>query len=880
MGFFDTLGAPASAATVAPQAPTPMPPQAAPHSFFDVLGAPPASAAQAVRRLKPAARKTSLRVPQDFGDTLGTGFVHGLGEGWDQIMRLGREGSHLTGFGSFARAVEPQAMQSAFSNLAHAVTVDPAHLSTPTGVGGAIGNFAGKAAPGTLAALATDGVTEAPEAAGLLERLASGVPANALMGLLWPSSHPEVNAAIAGATGPLVGEGLTAAAHGVGAVGDMVGPFIRRAAQSLRAPTEQAAQDVATNYVRSAATDADAAAVRAFHEAVPGVVHPPSVIANSDPMARQLAALRTRAPDAVDSQFNGNLRAIHGYLDEKVPLVGSARPVADTSADMLAHLMQAKSAARDAAAADRVPLDAVKPHVHVALDGMKKAYDTVADSLGTHTQALLPDWLRQTFEAMPAGSKTSYQNAESMIARLNAESAKAPADTTTNAILAKMRGAMKDALFNTTKFYDESGARLPAEYEGAVKDAQALANKSWASYRSRFPNDGKTPARQFIRGATGGKINASEFANGVFRNPELFDAWKNAVSHPIQSAAHDIVNNASGESAASAEAVSRHASEQAAGRYRYGINNDGSIIPIHGVEAADTPAAHGQIIVQSTGDPEKSYMLLDHGKGIAPGRARQIMANAEDQLKALDAQGGIPDDEGEAPRAKPRGTPAYDIRGARDVIRARMDALDAPREPDPDAIQLGREHYARQLQDHAFDRRGLTLDQTPVINGNKMRDFRSDKPNGHAWAEKQLFTPDESTALDHAQEAQIRNLKRYASIAKGQSPTEFLRQANKQAEIHPGWHVAAGLSGHGIAPVALTKGFELLSNRYASRLNPMVDEQLEHVLTDPSAFLDAMGRDVPKPRPSMLQQLKGNTTRNATRNAGHAAALLSVLARR
>ncbi len=813
---------------------------------------------------------------------VGGGLVHGLGEGWDQVLRLAGDANRLTRLDSLEHMIEPQATQSAFGRLQRQVTIDPSTVPYQ-GVGGDIGNFVGKAALGTAGALATDGMTGAPEALSLGARMLDAVPSNAAMGALWPSvHHTGRNTAIASVAGPIITGATDLGARGVAGAADFVSPFIKRAVQFASKPTEADAANLAAAYAHSAVTPADLAAVKNFHEPIQSVVHPPAVITQSDAMQAQLAALRSRTAadvnNPVDRQYLGNLKAIHDYM---APVMGSPRPVTDTSPDMLSHLMQAKSAAHDVAVADRAPLDAVKPHIHVALDGMKKAYDDVAASLGTHTHALLPYWLQQTFDKKPTAAKTSYQNAESIISRLNAESAKAPADTTTNAILAKMRAGMKDALFNTTKFYDESGARLPAEYEGAVKDAQALANKSWADYRNKFPNDGKTPARQFIRGATTGKINASEFANGVFRNPELFNAWKNAVSRPAESVETGIVNNASGESAASVEAINRHASEQAAGRYRYGINNDGSITPLYGVDAADTSPARTQVIVQSTGNPAAPYMLLDHGKGVAPGRAQQIMAETTDQLKALDAQGGIPDDEGEAPRAKPQGKPKYDIRNARGALRARMGALDAAREPDPAAMQLAREHYARQLQDHAYDTRGRTLDQTPVINGNKMRDFRSNKPGGRAWAEKQLFKSDESAALDNAQEAVIRNNKRYASIGKGQSPTEYLRQANKQAQVHPFVHVGAALSGHGIAPVALTKGFELLSNHYASQLQPMVDDQLEHILTDPNAFLDAMGRETPQVKASLLDRIKGSArAKSVTRGAGHAAALLGALSGR
>ncbi len=883
MGFFDTLSAPTAPAPAAVPATAP---GASSGSFFDALST---SATPVTRSVRPAAapknalQTPSQMLPQDFGDTLGQGIVHGLAAAGRHGMHLASDLNRWTGLSGLEHALEPQSLQSALGRAQQAATPNPAHYPAP-GAGGAIGNVLGQMAPALAGGEAVDAASQVPEGAGMLANLLGrSIPVNAAMGALTPHVNPALGAGIGAVAGPLVEGATNLASQGVARAGDFAAPLVQRGLQFLRKPTTDDAANAAAAYARTAVKPEDIEAVRAAQEPVPGVTHPPAVLAHSDPMQAQLSALRTRtagADNPVDAQHLANLQAIHAHIDTHVPEISDSRPAADSSADMLAHLGQAKSAARDVAAADRAPLDAVKPHVHVALDGLKKAYDNVTDTLGVHTRALLPDWLRQTFDGMPLGAKTSYQNAESIISRLNAEAAKAPADTTTNAILAKMRAGMKDALFNSTKFYDESGTRLPADYEGAVKDAQALANKSWRGYRDMFPSRGSgalTPAKRFIADATQGKVNPSEFGARVLSHPEYLDAWKNAISKPEAGTGQELVNNASGDSAASAEAVSRHDAEQARGRYRYIINNDRSVTPLYGVDAADTNAARGQVIVQR-GIGDKPYTVLSHGTDMAPARAQQIAESMGDKLDDLSAKGGFEDDEA---RAAPKGKPGYDIRGARDAIRARMDALDAPRQPDEAGVKLAREHYARRLRDTTYDTRGRALDQTPLVNGTKMRDFRGAKTSGLGWAEKQLFKPEESQALDQAQEALIRNNQRYASVGKGQSPTEYLRQLNKNAEVHPFVHVGAALSGHGIAPVALTKGYELLSNRYAAQLQPMVDEQLTHILTDPAAFLDAMGRQPPEVKASLMSRLKGSAGAKATtRGAGHAAAMLGALAGR
>jgi hypothetical protein len=87
-----------------------------------------------------------------------------------------------------------------------------------------------------------------------------------------------------------------------------------------------------------------------------------------------------------------------------------------------------------------------------------------------------------------------------------------------------------------------------------------------------------------------------------------------------------FTNNASGESAASAEAIGRTAEENAAGRTRFLIDPDGNVTPIHGVEAADARAPKGSVIAQK-GIGSKPFTVIDRG-GLPESHANGLVARA------------------------------------------------------------------------------------------------------------------------------------------------------------------------------------------------------------------------------------------------------------
>lgn len=96
-------------------------------------------------------------------------------------------------------------------------------------------------------------------------------------------------------------------------------------------------------------------------------------------------------------------------------------------------------------------------------------------------------------------------------------------------------------------------------------------------------------------------------------------------------------NNASGESSASLEAQHRDTQERAAGQHRYGIDPDGKVTPLRGVDAADMRAPQGSIIVQR-GVGAQPYTVLDRG-GLAPAHANGLIARAADNLRDAERLG-------------------------------------------------------------------------------------------------------------------------------------------------------------------------------------------------------------------------------------------------
>lgn len=117
------------------------------------------------------------------------------------------------------------------------------------------------------------------------------------------------------------------------------------------------------------------------------------------------------------------------------------------------------------------------------------------------------------------------------------------------------------------------------------------------------------------------RINGQE-APVAFRTAEEAQAASLSIAdellgglpeEPPLSMADDIFeNNASGESAASVEAINRVSAEKAAGQDRFLIDQNGTVTPLKGVDSVDAVARPGQVIAQR-GIGASPYSVLDRG---------------------------------------------------------------------------------------------------------------------------------------------------------------------------------------------------------------------------------------------------------------------------
>lgn len=108
------------------------------------------------------------------------------------------------------------------------------------------------------------------------------------------------------------------------------------------------------------------------------------------------------------------------------------------------------------------------------------------------------------------------------------------------------------------------------------------------------------------------------------------------------------VDNASGESSASVEAQGRVRDEQAAGQTRAVIENDGTVRPLTGVDAVDTHAREGQVIVQrGIGEDPNGWTVLSNGDNIPPRLVEGRVNAARDALEQTHAE-SIRSGEGQA----------------------------------------------------------------------------------------------------------------------------------------------------------------------------------------------------------------------------------------
>lgn len=95
-------------------------------------------------------------------------------------------------------------------------------------------------------------------------------------------------------------------------------------------------------------------------------------------------------------------------------------------------------------------------------------------------------------------------------------------------------------------------------------------------------------------------------------------------------------NNASGESAASLEAIGRLREEAAQGRQRLLVDRDGTVRPLIGVDAVDQVARPGQVILQRNVGKD-DWTVMSAGEGVTQG----VQARALEAARKRGEQGGV-----------------------------------------------------------------------------------------------------------------------------------------------------------------------------------------------------------------------------------------------
>jgi len=124
-------------------------------------------------------------------------------------------------------------------------------------------------------------------------------------------------------------------------------------------------------------------------------------------------------------------------------------------------------------------------------------------------------------------------------------------------------------------------------------------------------------------------------------------------STSLGSLAQSTTNNASGESAAGMEAQSRLAQERAAGQVCLMVDKSGAVRPLIGVDAVDTKARAGQVILQR-GVGAKEWTVLSQGDDVKASAVARARAQAEAHAKSLNQKQG---------QAGPAGPQAPALRG-------------------------------------------------------------------------------------------------------------------------------------------------------------------------------------------------------------------------
>lgn len=112
--------------------------------------------------------------------------------------------------------------------------------------------------------------------------------------------------------------------------------------------------------------------------------------------------------------------------------------------------------------------------------------------------------------------------------------------------------------------------------------------------------------------------------------------------YPYEPQATGVQNNASGESSASVEAMNRNASEKDNAQLRFLIDRNDIVTPLIGVDAVDTKARPGQLIVQQNVGKDKWTVLSsgdDLSKDVIVGKLNRNLTKLTDAANRQDTRG-------------------------------------------------------------------------------------------------------------------------------------------------------------------------------------------------------------------------------------------------
>ena len=159
-------------------------------------------------------------------------------------------------------------------------------------------------------------------------------------------------------------------------------------------------------------------------------------------------------------------------------------------------------------------------------------------------------------------------------------------------------------------------SEAPAETAGASTPLEATLHERLGDVLPQHTIDEIHDA--VSEAQVGDKGNLTDLITGLRASGDIGNAeakWlRELANEPVQ---YDLTeNNASGESSASLEAQHRLADEKSAGQTRAIIRRDGSVEPLHGVDAVDTHARQGEVIAQR-GIGKDEWTVLSHGSDLS-----------------------------------------------------------------------------------------------------------------------------------------------------------------------------------------------------------------------------------------------------------------------